>query len=91
MGDLIARKIDSETVEFDKEITVTYPKVTFKRDYLEKQRKDIIAQRDEFVAQREKEIAEIDTYLAKMDELGVVSKEAKIEVVEPVVEPKVEG
>lgn len=93
MADLVARKIDDNTVEFDKPVTVTYPKVTFERGYLENQRKSIIAQRDEMIAAKERELAEVDAFLNKMDEMGIVAKPVvepvKEEVKEPVKEEEV--
>jgi hypothetical protein len=80
-------KIDDNTMEFDKPVTITYPKVRFERGYLEKQRLDIIAQRDEMIAAKERELAEVDGYLAEMDKAGIVAKPVEPVIEEPVVEP----
>jgi hypothetical protein len=82
-------KIDDNTMEFDKPVTITYPKVRFERGYLEKQRLDIIAQRDEMIAAKERELAEVDGYLAEMDKAGIVAKPVEVKPVEPVIEEPV--
>jgi hypothetical protein len=74
MADVVGKKIDDNTMEFDKELTVKYSKVTFERGYLEKQRESIIKQRDEMIALKDSELAEVDGFLSAMDAAGIVAK-----------------
>ena len=82
-------KISDYEMEFDKPVTITYPKVRLERGYLEAQRKSIIEQRDDMIAAKERELAEVDEYLAEMDKAGIVAKPVEVKPVEPVKEEEV--
>jgi len=69
-------KLSATSVEVTKEVivpTVT-KKVTYQREFIEKQIADITAQRDELIAAKEAELKECTDILKEMDKLGVVAE-----------------
>jgi predicted lactoylglutathione lyase len=69
-------KLSATSVEVTKEVIVPTDtkKVTYQREFIEKQIADITAQRDELIAAKEAELKECTDILKEMDKLGVVAE-----------------